>query len=73
MLVYVDDNAYASTALPQPDTELELVAAAAADVVVDDWAAARPATPRRSAAEKRIIAADMLRCSIRLNSFVKGY
>jgi hypothetical protein len=55
-----DEDAYASMALPQPDTEPELLGTAAA-AVVDDWAAARPATPRRRAAEKRMFAVDLAR------------
>lgn len=47
-------------ALPQPDAEPELVGAAADVVLVlVDWAAARPAAPRTSAVEKRIVAVDL--------------
>lgn len=53
------DKAYASMALPQPDGEPEVLGTAAA-AVVDDWAAARPATPRRRAAEKRMFAVDLV-------------
>lgn len=49
---------YSSMAVPQPDGLPEAVPAAEVVVLVD-WAAARLATPRMMAAEKRMFAGDL--------------
>ena len=55
---YIDRGAYKSMAEPHPDGVPEPAAAA---LDVDDCAAARLATPRSTAAEKRMIATDLAR------------
>ena len=57
--MFVDGNAHASMALPQPDGEPDALGAAEAATLVDDCAVARPTTPRRTAAEKRMFAIDL--------------